>query len=65
MLDQVHEAIAASTTTPHEKHVDVLLKTSALCREIGGTVAILCKSGECVVRVCFELFVIYCLCLFR
>ena len=47
MLDQVHEAIAASTATPYDKHVDVLLKTSALCREIGGTIGILCKSGEC------------------
>ena len=46
MLDQVHDAIAASTATPHDKHVDVLLKTSALCREISGLVGILCKSGE-------------------
>jgi len=46
MMDQVHEAIANSTAVPHEKHVDVLLKTSALCREMSGIIAILCKSGK-------------------
>lgn len=60
MLDQIHEAVAASTATPHEKHVGVLLKTSALCREIGGTVGILCKSGTCVGDVLFSFLSLVC-----
>lgn len=29
-----------------EKHVDILYKSSILCRELGGTIAMLCKSGK-------------------
>lgn len=29
-----------------EKHVDILYKSSILCRELGGTIALLCKSGK-------------------
>ncbi len=40
------DAIKASTASPYEKHVAVLINASALCRELGGTIAILCKSGK-------------------
>jgi hypothetical protein len=45
MLDQLKEAVAFSALNPHDKHVDVLLKSSAICREMGAVTAILCKSG--------------------
>lgn len=46
LLDQLVEAVTASQQTPHEKHVDVLLKSSALCRQMAGNISILCKSGK-------------------
>ena len=46
LMDQVKEAIAVSSINPHDKHVDVLLKASALCREITAVTSILCKSGK-------------------
>ena len=46
MMEQLKEAIAFSAMNPHDKHVDVLLRSSALCREMGGVTIILCKSGE-------------------
>ncbi len=46
LLDQLHEAVIVSTSNPYDKHVDVLLRSSAIGRQIGGTVAILCKSGK-------------------
>ena len=48
-MDQLKEAVAFSAINPHDKHVDVLLRSSALCREMGGVTIILCKSGECLV----------------
>jgi len=58
-MDQLKEAVALSAINPHDKHVDVLLRSSALCREMGGVTIILCKSGEwlfavfcCVVYLC-------------
>ena len=50
MLDQAKEANAVSSASPYDKHVDVLLKTSALCREMAGIVTILCKSGVYNIR---------------
>ena len=47
LLDQLRHAIAQSLTSPFEKHVHVLLKASALLREMGGAIGILCKSGTC------------------
>lgn len=49
MLDQLKDAVAQCATNPHDKHVDVLLRSSALCREIGAITNILCKSG----KLCF------------
>ncbi len=46
MMDQLKDAIGASALNPHDKHVDVLLKSSAICREMGGPTIILCKSGK-------------------
>jgi hypothetical protein len=46
LLTQVEESIQHSMETPYEKHVDVLLRTSSLCRAMGGPVGILCKSGK-------------------
>jgi hypothetical protein len=46
LLTQVEESIQHSMDTPYEKHVDVLLRTSSLCRAMGGPVGILCKSGK-------------------
>ena len=46
MLDHVRKAVVESASHPDKKHVDILLKTSSLGRALGGTVAILCKSGE-------------------
>lgn len=46
LLDHVRNAIQESANHPGEKHVNVLLKTSSLGRALGGTVAILCKSGD-------------------
>jgi hypothetical protein len=47
MMVEVRQAIDDSVLSPYEKNVNVLLKTSALCREMGGTVGNLCKSGTC------------------
>jgi len=43
---EVGQAVAHSSSNVTTKHVDVLLKTSALCREMAGTVGIMCKSGK-------------------
>lgn len=52
MMDQLKEAIAFSALNPHDKHVDVLLKSSAICREMGAVTAILCKSGTSFKMLC-------------
>eukprot|EP01038_Epipyxis_sp_PR26KG_P012151 gene12151-16271_t len=44
LMDQLAEAVSSSSSTPFDKHVSVLLRSSALCREIQGIVGILCKS---------------------
>lgn len=46
MLDEASSAILRAAASTGEKHVLVLYKTSALCRHMGGTVSILCKSGK-------------------
>jgi hypothetical protein len=46
MLDQLKDAISISALNPHDKHVDVLLKSSAICREMASNTIILCKSGK-------------------
>ncbi len=46
LMGQARDAVALNAHTPYEKHMDVLLKTSAMCRLMGGTVGILCKSGK-------------------
>jgi hypothetical protein len=46
MLDQLKDAISFSALNPHDKHVDVLLKSSAICREMASNTIILCKSGK-------------------
>jgi hypothetical protein len=45
-MDQLEDALVISTENPYEKHVDILMKTSALCRQMSGLVSILCKSGK-------------------
>jgi hypothetical protein len=46
MLEEAKDAIKNAAALTGEKHVLVLYKTSALCRYMGGTVGILCKSGK-------------------
>jgi len=46
MLGEAKSAIERAAALTGEKHVLVLYKTSALCRSMGGTVGILCKSGK-------------------
>jgi len=46
LMDEVKSSIAQAAINPHEKNVNVLLKTSALCRQMGAIVSILCKSGK-------------------
>jgi hypothetical protein len=46
MFEEANSAIRRSAASTGEKHVLVLYKTSALCRNMGGTVAVLCKSGK-------------------
>ena len=46
LATDVTHAIHAGNVTTSEKHVHVLLKTSSLCRELGGVIGILCKSGK-------------------
>ena len=46
MMQEAAQAIESNTESPNDKHVHVSLKTSALCREMGGTVGVLCKSGS-------------------
>lgn len=46
MFDEAKDAVKRQAESPYEKHVDVILKTSAFCRKLAGTTAILCKSGK-------------------
>lgn len=46
LLDQLKEAVQISQQNPYEKHVDVLLKSSSICRQMVGCIAVLCKSGK-------------------
>lgn len=46
LLDQLEEVTVTLTDNPYEKHVDLLLKSSAICRQISGMACILCKSGK-------------------
>lgn len=39
-------AVKNSIDDPSERHVDVLLKLSALCRKLGGTIGIVCSNGK-------------------
>lgn len=45
-LRSLQHAITKSEISMREKHVLVLLRSSDLCRFMGGSVAILCKSGK-------------------
>jgi hypothetical protein len=45
LMNEVITCITHSASSPAEKHVHILLKSSALARFLGGTVGILCKSG--------------------
>lgn len=45
LWDQLQDAVSFAASDPYDKHVDVLMKSSALCRTMGGIVSILCKSG--------------------
>ena len=46
LATDVTHAIHTGNVMTSEKHVHVLLKTSSLCRELGGVIGILCKSGK-------------------
>lgn len=46
LLADVEEALKIAEKSPGDKHVHVLMKFSALCREMGGIIGILCKSGK-------------------
>jgi inositol polyphosphate-4-phosphatase len=46
LLSDVEEALRIAEKSPGDKHVHVLMKFSALCREMGGVMGILCKSGK-------------------
>jgi hypothetical protein len=48
LMNEAATAIHNAALSPSEKHVHILLKTSALSRHLGGSVGILCKSGTCV-----------------
>ena len=43
---ELSNAIATHVSSPFVKNVSVLLKSSAFCRRLCGTVGILCKSGK-------------------
>jgi hypothetical protein len=45
LLISLDKALIASLNNPTEKNVGVLLKSSSLCRYLGGSIGILCKSG--------------------
>jgi hypothetical protein len=65
LLDQLKEAISVSALNPYEKHVNVLLNSSALCREVGGIVCILCKSGMYVcMYVCMCVYACMYVCMY-
>jgi hypothetical protein len=53
LMNEAATAIHNAALSPSEKHVHILLKTSALSRHLGGSVGILCKSGTCM-RVCMQ-----------
>lgn len=46
LFEAAEEAIQNASISPTDKHVHVLLHVSALCRMMGGTIGILCKSGQ-------------------
>lgn len=46
LRDLLQESISIAATNPYEKHVDILMRSSALARQIGGIACILCKSGK-------------------
>ncbi len=46
LLDQLQEAVVVAQSNPYDKHVDILLKSSSLIRQMAGVVCILCKSGK-------------------
>jgi hypothetical protein len=45
-MEEASVAVQVAAQTPSEKHVHLLLRTSAVCRDVGGTIGILCKSGK-------------------
>lgn len=46
MFSDLQEAVTRAALTPHDKQIQVLLRMSDVCREIAGTIGILCKSGK-------------------
>ena len=62
MLEQLKDAISFSALNPHDKHVDVLLKSSALCREMSAITAILCKSGKGYIYTIFAKYALFAVC---
>ena len=45
-LDEVTRAVEANRRAPKQKHVSILTTFAFLCRNLCGTVGILCKSGK-------------------
>lgn len=46
LFKEVQDAIRENRRHIHQNHIHVLLKTSSLCRLLGGTIGLLCKSGK-------------------
>jgi hypothetical protein len=46
LFKEVQDAIRENKRQIHINHIHVLLKTSSLCRLLGGTIGLLCKSGK-------------------
>eukprot|EP01035_Chromulina_nebulosa_P020470 gene20470-26560_t len=46
LFEETCSALSNAAKSPYEKHVDIFMKSSALCRKIGGVIGILCKSGK-------------------
>jgi hypothetical protein len=46
LMAALEKCLSSSTRNPTEKNVGVLLNSSSLCRLVGGSLGILCKSGK-------------------
>lgn len=45
-MQEAEVAVELACNRPSDIHVHVLLKTSAICRHLAGTIAVFCKSGK-------------------